>query len=137
MPVLSSCNDTLDVTDHEQLAQELQRQQAYLAEAQRLSHTGSFGWTVQAGEIVWSDETFQIFEFDPSVKPTLGLILERLHPEDRGRWQQIIDQAPGGQDFKVEYRLLMPDGRVTRSTLESKIRTLKIDKNRFKVSNPS
>jgi formate hydrogenlyase transcriptional activator len=102
----------MDVTEHEQLTQELQRRQAYLAEAQRLSHTGSFGWTVQTGEIVWSDETFRIFEFDPSVKPTLELILERLHPDDRARWQQIIDQAPGGQDFEVEYRLLMPDGRV-------------------------
>jgi len=102
----------MDVTDHEQLAQELQRQQAYLAEAQRLSHTGSFGWTVQTGEIVWSDETFRIFEFDPSVKPTLELILERLHPDDRGRCQQVISQAPGGKDFEIEYRLLMPDGRV-------------------------
>jgi PAS domain S-box-containing protein len=60
----------MDVTEHEQLAQELQRRQAYLTEAQRLSHTGSFGWTVQTGEIVWSDETFRIFEFDPSAKPT-------------------------------------------------------------------
>ena len=102
----------MDVTKHEQLAQELGRRQAYLAEAQRLSHTGSFGWTIQTGEIVWSDETFRIFEFDPSVKPTLELILERLHPDDKARWQQIIDQAPGRQDFKVEYRLLMPDGRV-------------------------
>jgi PAS domain S-box-containing protein len=102
----------MDVTEHEHLTQELQRREAYLAEAQKLSHTGSFGWTVQTGEIVWSDETFRIFEFDPSVKPTLGLILERLHPDDRARWQQIMDQAPGGQNFEVEYRLLMPDGRV-------------------------
>jgi len=102
----------MDVTEHEQLAHELQRRQAYLAEAQRLSHTGSFGWNVETGEIVWSDETFRIFEFDPSVKPTLELILERLHPEDRPRSQQIIDQAPGGPDFEVEYRLLMRDGRV-------------------------
>jgi PAS domain S-box-containing protein len=102
----------MDVTEHEHLTQELQRREAYLAEAQKLSHTGSFGWTVQTGEIVWSDETFRIFEFDPSVKPTLGLILERVHPDDRARWQQIIDQAPDGQNFAVEYRLLMPDGRV-------------------------
>jgi formate hydrogenlyase transcriptional activator len=105
----------MDVTEHEHLTQELQRREAYLAEAQKLSHTGSFGWTVQSGEIVWSDETFRIFEFDPSVKPTLEtleLILERLHPDDRARLQQIINGAPGGQDFEAEYRLLMPDGRV-------------------------
>jgi formate hydrogenlyase transcriptional activator len=102
----------MDVTEHEHLTQELQRREAYLAEAQKLSHTGSFGWTVQTGEIVWSDETFRIFEFDPSVKPTLELILGRLHPDDRARLQQIIDRAPLGQDFEIEYRLLMPDGRV-------------------------
>jgi PAS domain S-box-containing protein len=102
----------MDVTEHEHLTQELRRRESYLAEAQKLSHTGSFAWTVQTGEIVWSDETFRIFEFDPSVRPTLELILERLHPEDRARLQQIIDRAPGGQDFEIEYRLLMPDGRV-------------------------
>ena len=102
----------MDVTEHQHLTQELQRREARLAEAQKLSHCGSFAWTVRTGEIVWSDETFRIFEFDPSVKPTLELIQERLHPDDRGRWQQIIGQARGGQDFEVEYRLLMPDGRV-------------------------
>jgi formate hydrogenlyase transcriptional activator len=102
----------MDVTEHEHLTQELQRREAYLAEAQKLSHTGSFGWTVQTGEIVWSDETFRIFEFDSSVKPTLELILNRLHPDDRARLQQIIGRAPGRQDFETEYRLLMPDGRV-------------------------
>ena len=102
----------VDVTEHEHLTQELQRREAQLAEAQKLSHTGSFGWTVQTGEIVWSDETFRIFEFDPSVKPTLELILDRLHPGDRARLEQVIDRAHRGQDFEIESRLLMPDGRV-------------------------
>jgi len=102
----------IDVTLHEVLTQELRRREAYLTEAQKLSQTGSFGWTVQTGEIVWSDETFRIFEFDPSVKPTLGLILERLHPDDRTGWQRIIGKAPGGQDFEAQCRLLMPESRV-------------------------
>ena len=50
---------------------ELRRSEAYLAEAQRLSHTGSFGWKSDSGEIVWSDETYRIFEYDPAVKPTM------------------------------------------------------------------
>jgi hypothetical protein len=53
----------MDVTDHELLTRELRRREAYLAEAQRLSHTGSFGWNISTGEIFWSDETFRIFEF--------------------------------------------------------------------------
>src|SRR5271155_4332994 len=52
----------IDVTGHELLTQELRRREAYLTEAQRLSHTGSFGWKVPSGEISWSDETFRIFE---------------------------------------------------------------------------
>src|SRR5260370_1141996 len=52
----------IDITEQEQLTQELQRREAYLAEAQRLSHTGSLGWKPDSGEIVWSDETYRIFE---------------------------------------------------------------------------
>src|SRR5260370_19367271 len=74
---------TIDVTGHELLTQELRRREAYLAEAQRLSHTGSFGWKVSSEEIFWSDETFQIFECDQKTKPTLEFVLSRVHPDDR------------------------------------------------------
>ncbi len=57
--------------------------EAYLAEAQRLSHTGSFGWNVATDEHFWSEETFRIFGYDASTKMTLPLVLERVHPEDR------------------------------------------------------
>src|SRR3984885_4394856 len=94
-------------------AQELQRSEAYLAEAQRLSHTGSFGWKPHTGEIVWSDETYRIFEFDCGTKPTLDMLVERLHPQDRAFFQQIIDRASQtATDFEHEYRLLLADGRV-------------------------
>jgi len=63
----------MDVTEHEEMTQELQRRQVYLEEAQRLSHTGSFGWRPSTGEIFWSDETFRIFEYDPATKPTVEL----------------------------------------------------------------
>src|SRR5262250_3186328 len=66
--------------------QALQRNEAYLAEAQRLSHTGSFGWKVATGEIYWSDETYRIFEFEMGTPPKLDLVLKRVHPED----QQIV-----------------------------------------------
>jgi PAS domain S-box-containing protein len=72
----------IDVTEHELLTQELRRREAYLAEAQRLSHTGSFGWKPDSGEIVWSDETYRIFEYDHTVKPSRRAL--GLHHELRG-----------------------------------------------------
>jgi PAS domain S-box-containing protein len=103
----------LDVTEHELLTQELRRREAYLKEAQRLSHTGSFGWRPDAEEIVWSDETYRIFEYDPDEKPTLNMVLQRIHPQDRALAQQLIEDASkSGTDFEQEYRLVVPSGAI-------------------------
>jgi len=103
----------MDVTEHEQLAEELQRRQAYLAEAQRLSHTGSFGWKVSSGEIFWSDETFRIFQCNPRTNPTVEFVLSRVHPDDRGLVQQQIDRASrDGKGFDFEHHLQVPDGSI-------------------------
>src|SRR5712664_1558841 len=97
----------------EQIRSKLQQSEAYLAEAQRLSHTGSFGWYVSSGEIFWSDETYRIFEYDRSVKPTIDSVVQRVHPQDRADFQKVIDGASrGATDFEHTYRLLLPDGRV-------------------------
>src|SRR5580658_4559793 len=84
---------TLDITEQEHLTQELGRREAYLAEAQRLSHTGSFGWRVSSGELVWSEETFRIFDCDPATKPSVELVLRRVHPEDAALVHQTIERA--------------------------------------------
>src|SRR5260370_33432065 len=90
-----------------------QRSEAYLAEAQRLSHTGSFGWRVSTGEIIWSEETFRIFQYERTTKPTMELILRRVHPEDAALVKQTIERASqDGKNFEHEYRLVMPDGSV-------------------------
>ena len=90
-----------------------QRSEAYLVEAQRLSHTGSFGWRVSTGEIIWSEETFRIFQYDRATKPTLELLLQRVHPEDATLVKQTIElAAKDGKDFEYECRLVMPDGSV-------------------------
>jgi PAS domain S-box-containing protein len=103
----------MDVTEHEQLTQELRRRQAYLAEAQRISRTGSFGWKVPSGELFWSDETFRILQSDSWTRPTLEFVLSRVHREDRELVQQQIDQASsGGQGFDFEHRLQLPDGSI-------------------------
>jgi len=91
--------------------EEVQRSEAFLAQGQRISHTGSFGWNVSSGEIYWSEETCKIFEHNPSVKPTLELAFQRTHPDDRDLVQQKIDcAARESTDFDLEHRLLMPDG---------------------------
>jgi PAS domain S-box-containing protein len=91
----------------------LQQTEAYLSEAQRLSHTGSFGWRVSTGDIIWSEESFRIFQYDRTTKPTVELILQRVHPEDAALVQQTVERAAqDGRDFDFEHRLLMPDGSV-------------------------
>jgi len=104
---------SMDVTEHVLLTQELRRREAYLAEAQRLSHTGSFGWKPDTGEIVWSDETYRIFAYDRSVKPTIDSVAQLVHPEDRADFKEVTDRAlAGAADFEHSYRLLLPDGRI-------------------------
>jgi len=103
----------IDVTEHELLTQELRRREAYLTEAQRLSHTGSFGWRPDTGEIVWSDETYRIFEYNAAEKPTLNMVLQRIHPQDRALAQQVIEDASkSGTDFEHEHRLVVPSGAI-------------------------
>jgi PAS domain S-box-containing protein len=103
----------IDVTEHRRAEEAIRRSEAYLAEAQKLSHTGSFGWRPDTGEIVWSDETYRTFEYDRSVKPTIDLVVQRVHPEERADFLRVIDRASGGAThFEHAYRLLLPDGRV-------------------------
>jgi C4-dicarboxylate-specific signal transduction histidine kinase len=103
----------IDVTDHEVLTQELRRREAYLAEAQRLSHTGSFGWKPGSGEIVCSEETYSIFEYDPAEKITLDKMIERAHPEDRALVLETVERASStGGAIDFTHRLLFADSRV-------------------------
>jgi len=109
---LRKARDELETKVAERTA-ELQRSEAYLAEAQRLSHTGSFGWDVSSGKLYWSEETFRIFECDRADQPTVEFVQRRTHPDDRACVQQIIDRAAQERkDLDFEHRLLMPDGTV-------------------------
>jgi DNA-binding NtrC family response regulator/PAS domain-containing protein len=92
----------------------LGKSEAYLAEAQTLSHTGSFGWNVSTGELLWSEESFRIFGYDRTLKPTAQLALERVHPEDVHLVQDALDDASHGKDLDLEHRLVLPDGSIKR-----------------------
>ncbi len=102
-----------DITDQKRAEEGLRRSEAYLAEAQRLSHTGSFGCKFSTGEMFWSEETFGIFGYHRATTPATEAILQRVHPEDKARVQEHMHRAASeGKGCDLEYRLLMPDDSV-------------------------
>jgi PAS domain S-box-containing protein len=105
----------MDITEQELLTEELERQQAYLAEAQKLTHTASWAWRVSDRSAVHlSGELYRIYGFDPAEGvPTLEQCSERVHPEDRSKWKGIIERAIVEKaDYDHEFRILLPNGMV-------------------------
>jgi formate hydrogenlyase transcriptional activator len=112
-PAQRVSGEARDGTERKRAEDALRRNEAYLAEAQRLSHTGSFGWHVSSGKIYWTEETFRIFEFETAPSTTLERVFERIHPEDRNLVTETINSAARERkNFDFEHRLLMPDGSV-------------------------
>ena len=103
----------MDVTARKLTEIELRRSKAHLADAQRLSRTGSVGMEVGTKRIFWSDEAARIYGYPPGTEPTPDLILQRSHPDDVGLLADVLERAAqGGNDFDCEHRLLMPDGSI-------------------------
>ncbi|MEO8128194.1 MAG: sigma 54-interacting transcriptional regulator [Bryobacteraceae bacterium] len=99
--------------ENARLYTDLQRSEAFLAQGQKISHTGSFGWSVASGEIYWSEENYNILEYDRTAGAAFDLAFHRVHPDDRDFVQQALGRATSEKrDFDIEHRLLMPDGRV-------------------------
>jgi PAS domain S-box-containing protein len=89
--------------------------EAYLAEAQRLSHTGSWAWAPATGEIrYWSDETYRVLGFDPDAgPPRFETFFQRLCPEDQVRVRELFENAVREKaDFETDYRIVHPSGAV-------------------------
>jgi PAS domain S-box-containing protein len=110
-----------DIEDQKRAEGALRRSQTYLDEAQQLSHTGSFAWKIASGDIVWSKEAYRILGVDQTVKPTIDLILQRVHPDDRELVQHEIERATHGeQDYDYEHRFLMSSGIVKHLHVRSR-----------------
>jgi signal transduction histidine kinase/DNA-binding response OmpR family regulator len=112
--VVRALREATEKAERKCAEESLRRSETYLAEAQRLSHTGSFGWTPSRHEIYFSEESFRIFELDRATMPTFNLVMhERIHSEDVAGWKRVVERATReGQDYTHEYRLRMPDGRI-------------------------
>jgi PAS domain S-box-containing protein len=111
--VLRALREATQRAERKRAEESLRQSEAYLAEAQRLSHTGSFGWKPSTGEILWSEETLRIFQYDRAAKPTVELVLQRVHPDDAALVKETVERASQDEkDFEHEYRLVMPDGAV-------------------------
>ena len=96
--------------EHGRTAAELRRSQAHLAEAQRLSSTGSFTWRVAKGEILWSEQAYRIYEIDPALPVTFALVFTRIHPDEASWFHGLLESASrDGRDLEFEHRLQMPD----------------------------
>jgi predicted ATPase/signal transduction histidine kinase/GAF domain-containing protein len=103
----------MENSERRRAEEDLRRSEAYLSEAQRLSHTGTCAWIPSSGKVYWTEETFSIFEYDPAITPTMELARRRLHPDDIAAFQQVIERASkDGRDYAHQYRLMMPDERV-------------------------
>jgi PAS domain-containing protein len=110
---LTRLNDNLksEIAEHNRIEAELRLSQAYLAEAQRLSHTGSWAWSPPPGDIrYWSEECYRVQGFDPKEgHPRFESLIQRMHPDDQARVLEVIERAVRKkEDFKFDYRIVHP-----------------------------
>jgi PAS domain S-box-containing protein len=119
-PVINESGDlefvgsVVDVTERVQAEEQLRRSESYLAEGQRLSHTGSWAWNLSTGELFWSLEHFRICGVDPETfTPTIETGRALIHPQDRIAANLAFDRAiDERRDFDSEFRMVRPDGTI-------------------------
>src|ERR1700739_4438520 len=106
-----------DITQRKRAEEALQRSEAYLAEAQKLTHTGSWVWNVRTDVLFWSQEVFRIYDYDPEkmAHPTWDFF-ERVQPEDRPKMELRKKRMAATQkewaDSEIDFRIVLPDGTI-------------------------
>ena len=113
--ILNWCVLLTDIDDQQRAEEALRRSEAHLSQAQRLAHVGSWVWQVAGRKTLYlSEEWYRIYGFDPNVgMPTWKERLQRVQPEDRAKWQAVINRAIDEKsDYDLEFRILLPDGAV-------------------------
>jgi predicted ATPase/signal transduction histidine kinase len=91
-----------------------QRAEDFLAQGESIGHIGSWGWHVATGLIYCSKEHFRIFDYDPeTTKPSYSLFMERIHPEDRLSFEEVLKRAVRDKsDYEYDYRIVLPDSSI-------------------------
>src|SRR6202171_4597794 len=112
--VRRALREASDRAERKQAEQQLRRSEAFLAEGQRISHTGSWGWVLSSGKVIWSEEQYRMLGFEPGKEePSVDLFLSALHPEDRSRVRHTLEEAMRAkQAYAMSYRVVVPDGSI-------------------------
>jgi PAS domain S-box-containing protein len=103
-----------EITERKRAEEKLLRNEMYLAEGQRLSHTASWAWNVSTGEVYWSAELFRLYGLDPDeAKPAYPDILKYIHPEDRARIRKTFEDAVREEkEYELAYRVVRSNGTI-------------------------
>jgi PAS domain S-box-containing protein len=104
-----------DITERKRAEQRLRESEAYLAEAQRLSQTGSWAWNPVTGDIrYWSEMCYRVLGFDPAGSlPRFEEFLHRIHPDDQAGVREDFEKAIRDKaDFELDYRVVHPGKRI-------------------------
>jgi PAS domain S-box-containing protein len=114
--MLTAANDALqrENTEHLRIAEQLRLSKAFLAEGQKISHTGSWRWNIRSSTLVWSDEHYRIFGYEPAdTPPSFDAIRQLIHPQDRDGMREVVQQAiETNSAFECEYRIVLADGSI-------------------------
>lgn len=112
--IIGAINCWRDITARKRTEENLRRSEAYLAEGERLSHTGSWAWNVTTGDLFWSPELFRIYGLDPATtKPGYPSVMAYVHPEDRARVRRVFEAAVRERrDYELAYRVVWRDGTI-------------------------
>ena len=112
--VRRALRESQERVERKQAELQLRRSEAFLAEGQRISHTGSWGWVLSSGKVTWSDEQYRMFGLEPgTVEVSVDTFLSAVHPEDRGAVRETLEQATRARrSYAIDYRVVLPGGTI-------------------------